>query len=702
MVQRAKSARMPGDITEWGVQHRISAADISPRTVMPVAVNTARPHIATTARIVAAVLAGIGGFAFVRESTGLSSWWILHAVFFVEAACAWDGKGLRNRTLWSRYAQVTAGFSGGAALCFVAGWAPVVSPLTLTKVILANALGALTAVTLYRFRGLGESWFPRDVGESLWLMTAVSLAPIVTLLLGGFPHEEDPAAFISEVDIWAYSRGFASLAVAANCVLPLYFQGMPSLLTPLRLRWWPFFIAGTTFALASPYIWPQQPLSWQYLVPLAVAGALMTPRCVIWVTLSVAFLVALLPYPPVNAAPLFGVVRPEASLDLLLGFASNVSMLIVVFRIGESALSLATAQYSDVERSQREISDAILESMSDGLLITGEQGVVVRSNAALTQLLGQEPPSKVTLDWARRLRLQLADRDQDLTPRDYARLIRPVPGTMRRIPLTISDEQGSVRRLAVSTQDLVMRGVPFTLWLFRDVTSRHDHQRELESFAGTVARDLKGPLSALTGWMQTADADLAGADADAGRHALERAHTAVAQMRALIDDYLAYTVSHSGELNLAEVPIEQMVQEIATIYDSDTHRAVFEVDAPHPVHADAALTRQLLSNLISNSVKFVRDEQAPFIRVTSRPAGPDMVEISIADRGIGLSQAGRELLSAGTETSGVGLGLALCRAIVTRHGGRIAATDNEWGGTTIAFTLPAAPADAPQVAVTQP
>ncbi|SEW40923.1 Signal transduction histidine kinase [Austwickia chelonae] len=700
MVQRAKSARLREDIPVRGVRRRTTLDDISPRAVMPVARNTVRPGVATTARIVASLLAGAGGLGLVRESTGLSSWWILQGIFFVEAACAWDAAGLRSRTLWTRYLQISIGFLLGAWTCFALGWAPPLGPLELARIVLANAAGALVAAGLYRFRGLGESWFPRDVGESLWLMISVSLAPAVTLVLGGFPHEDSTPAFISEADIWAYSRGFAFLAVAANCVLPLYFRGRPSLLTPLPLRWWPFFVAGTAFALASPYLWPQQPLSWQYLVPLAVAGALMTPMYVIGVTLAVATLVALLPYPPVGSAPLFGVVRPEASLDLLLGFASNVSMLIVVFRIGESALSLATARHSDAERSQREVSDAILESMSDGLLITGEHGVVVRSNAALTQLLGQEPPRRITLEWARRVRLQAADRDRELDVRDYARLLRPVPGTMRRTPLTITDEQGAVRRLAVSTQDLVMRGAPFTLWLFRDVTARDEHQRELESFAGTVARDLKGPLGALTGWMQTADADLADADADAGRQALERAHAAVAQMRALIDDYLAYTVSHSGELVLTGVSIAEMTQEIASIYTSDTHRAHFDIDAPHPVHADAALTRQLLSNLVSNSVKFVRDGHDPIIRVESRPSGPDMVEISVADQGIGLNRAGRELLSDGTGLSGTGLGLALCRAIVTRHGGRIVAEDNEWGGTTMVFTLPAAPVSQLRMSVT--
>src|SRR5699024_3643272 len=116
-----------------------------------------------------------------------------------------------------------------------------------------------------------------------------------------------------------------------------------------------------------------------------------------------------------------------------------------------------------------------------------------------------------------------------------------------------------------------------------------------------------------------------------------------------------------------------------------------------PVHADEAMVRQLLNNLIGNAIKYVRPGVAPEISVHARLLG-NRVEVTVADRGIGIpAEARDEVFEAfhraheDDRYDGHGIGLAVCKEIVERHGGRIAALAPADGvGTRMVFTLPSA------------
>ncbi len=238
------------------------------------------------------------------------------------------------------------------------------------------------------------------------------------------------------------------------------------------------------------------------------------------------------------------------------------------------------------------------------------------------------------------------------------------------------------------------------LLLFHDVTAEYARYRELSGFAGTVAHDLKGPLTALSGWVEAADDELAADDADAGREALARARQASARMSQLIDDYLAFTVTREGLLRLGEVPLADLVHEVTETYAGDELRGpTFEVEVSHVSRADRTLTRQLLANLVGNAVKYRRPQERPYVSLRSLDdAEPGWVQVVVADRGIGIRAGDEERIFAAFQRSeedaaaydGTGLGLALCHSIVMRHGGRIMAEGNEYGGATFRFTLPKA------------
>jgi signal transduction histidine kinase len=117
---------------------------------------------------------------------------------------------------------------------------------------------------------------------------------------------------------------------------------------------------------------------------------------------------------------------------------------------------------------------------------------------------------------------------------------------------------------------------------------------------------------------------------------------------------------------------------------------------PLPViDADAIQMRQLLQNLLGNALKFRRKDVAPLVRLQAATGGNGFCAITVTDNGIGFKpEHGEKIfrmferLHARTRYPGTGIGLAICRRIVERHGGTIAATSIAGQGTTFNVALP--------------
>ncbi len=128
-------------------------------------------------------------------------------------------------------------------------------------------------------------------------------------------------------------------------------------------------------------------------------------------------------------------------------------------------------------------------------------------------------------------------------------------------------------------------------------------------------------------------------------------------------------------------------------------RATITHDGLPPVQGDPTQLLQLLQNLLGNALKY-RSEQPPRVHVSARVQGSEVL-FSIADNGIGIDPQYHESIFAlfkrlhGEEYAGTGLGLASCRRIVERHGGRIWVDSQPGRGSTFHFTLAASPPSAP-------
>jgi signal transduction histidine kinase len=232
-----------------------------------------------------------------------------------------------------------------------------------------------------------------------------------------------------------------------------------------------------------------------------------------------------------------------------------------------------------------------------------------------------------------------------------------------------------------------------------DVSALHAREAELTAFAGVVAHDLRSPLAAVAGFIELLELDLHGAGAGVG-DTVTRIRAGVDRMRQLIDDLLVYATARDKPLRLEPVPLDSVIDQV--VAERTAHLPAGParpevVRDPLPVlHADAAMVRQMMDNLIGNAVKYTVPGQPARIRITSDRLGEGWTRITVADRGIGIPADQRASVfdpfhRAHPEQpyAGTGLGLAICRRVADRHGGSISLDDNPPGGTCFHIVLPA-------------
>ena|ERR1041385_811552 len=206
--------------------------------------------------------------------------------------------------------------------------------------------------------------------------------------------------------------------------------------------------------------------------------------------------------------------------------------------------------------------------------------------------------------------------------------------------------------------------------------------KQLESFAASVAHDLRAPLTTITGFT------------DLTVQHLRRVQTASARMTRLISDLLVFARATDGDLQRSDCDLTAMSTRILDdLQESEPNRNVV-VDVTERIIAsgDEALLRIALTNLLSNAWKYTRYKEKAHIevRVTSIEAETVFV---IQDDGIGFDMIYHdkvfepfERLHGQDEYEGNGIGLATVRRIIARHGGWIHAKSSPGQGATFFFT----------------
>ncbi|HEV2199716.1 MAG TPA: ATP-binding protein [Bryobacteraceae bacterium] len=225
---------------------------------------------------------------------------------------------------------------------------------------------------------------------------------------------------------------------------------------------------------------------------------------------------------------------------------------------------------------------------------------------------------------------------------------------------------------------------------------------DLEQFAWAASHDLKEPLRTISSYTQLLIRRGPADDAQAAEFA-RYVQRGVARMGGLIDALLAYSRAMyqplgPGRSTDAHAAAEEAAQTLrAAIGESG---ATVHIDPLPPVRAESAPLVQIFQNLLANALKYRDPKASPAIHVSAGTSGGE-VRFSVRDNGIGIASEHYSRIFEvfrrlhGEDYEGLGIGLAICKRLVERSGGRIWLESEPGTGSTFYFTLPAAEAARP-------
>ncbi|PZD74988.1 Phytochrome-like protein cph1 [Acaryochloris thomasi RCC1774] len=221
--------------------------------------------------------------------------------------------------------------------------------------------------------------------------------------------------------------------------------------------------------------------------------------------------------------------------------------------------------------------------------------------------------------------------------------------------------------------------------------------RALQDFAYVASHDLQEPLRKIQAFGDRLTVKYAPQLGDQGRDYLRRMQSAAQRMQILIDDLLAYSRISTRVQPFEAVNLDDIVRGVLSDLEArlEKTQGQVQVNALPTLEADPVQMRQLFQNLIGNALKFHQPGIPPQIVVSQSAAAEQEVELQIQDNGIGFNTkyldrifTPFERLHSRSAYEGTGMGLAICRKIVERHGGQLTAISADGEGATFIITLP--------------
>ncbi len=379
-------------------------------------------------------------------------------------------------------------------------------------------------------------------------------------------------------------------------------------------------------------------------------------------------------------------------------FSSNDYAVLSSFA-NQAAIATQNAQFYTQIRHEKERLNALLDSLADGVIIFSAQNKVERCNPAFARLVGATPEeiqgksSEQVIRWARPpqgLTLEQAEAGGwPLTPHAHLHVegdllrfdkLPPVPIGITYAPL-ISSENKLLNIIAT----------------VRD-TTRYRQADELKStFISIVSHELKTPVALIKGYVSTLRREDARWDPAIVQDSLAVIEEEADHLAELIENLLDASRLQAGGLAIkrSDINLPDLARRLASRFQTQTSQHKIIVDFPEDfpvILADETRIQQVLSNLISNAIKYAPGGE---IRIQGQTR-PQFVIVCVSDQGPGIAPDDIPFIfdrfyrapEIARKTKGAGLGLYLARSIIEAHGGRIWVDPVPGSGARICFTLP--------------
>ncbi|HWE94006.1 MAG TPA: ATP-binding protein [Tepidisphaeraceae bacterium] len=340
----------------------------------------------------------------------------------------------------------------------------------------------------------------------------------------------------------------------------------------------------------------------------------------------------------------------------------------------------------------RNTTQLAIDSLPDAVLVIGPGGQVEIANRAAASLFGIEPGAAVGrlgLDWLKELVERVAATGKPVEPRGFSSAIQHFDDGREQfllphaVPMRGAD--GAIAGVAV---------------IVADVTRLRQADEFKSGLVSTVSHELRTPLTSIRmSAMLLADEKL-GPLTPAQRKLVEAARSETERLYRIIEDLLNFSRAEAAgrRLQLRPTPARPIVTEaLEPLRDAFREKHIcVEIDLSNApdVQADPSCAGSVMSNLLSNALKFA--PSGTQVRIDVQSAG-EWVSFAVSDRGPGVAPELADRIferyfrvpSPGGPP-GSGLGLAIARQVVEAHGGSIAYSPREGGGSVFRFTLPSA------------
>ncbi len=362
--------------------------------------------------------------------------------------------------------------------------------------------------------------------------------------------------------------------------------------------------------------------------------------------------------------------------------------------MNETAARLALTFRSLTDERNR--TNAILESMIEGVAVVGADERVVFSNSAFAQILSSG--GLETIAAPGRPLVELVRQSELLTA------VRHVLATGQREESEVTVGTVRPRTFAVTATPVGAREASGTMagavLVLHDISELRRLERVRRDFVANVSHEFKTPLTAIQGFAETL---LGGALDDAGNRArfveIIRDHSV--RLARLTDDLLELSQIEAGGMELEErsMRVADLISScVETVqFKAEKRQQKIEVDCAAdlpPISADANRLREVLLNLLENAVQYTQPGGS--LRVQAEARNGDAI-ITVTDNGIGIPQTEQSRIferfyrvdaARSREAGGTGLGLSIARHIVEAHGGRIWVESNLGEGSRFHFSVP--------------
>lgn len=353
---------------------------------------------------------------------------------------------------------------------------------------------------------------------------------------------------------------------------------------------------------------------------------------------------------------------------------------------------------------QRVLAEALFTSIGDGAIATDEFGKITRINPTALRLLGYLEREMVGA-WFPKKIVSLHENGDAISLIDRPITRAFLTGKTITEKTYYRKKNGQTMPVAITVSPIMLAGKPVgAIEVFRDITIEYEIDRMKSDFISLASHQLRTPLSAIKTYSHMLMEGYMGEVSSAQKKSLRTIVSAANRMNELISTLLNITRIESGNVTVTSKTVnsEAIADEVIkehSLAASDKEIAIsLQVNAkvsPN-AHTDALLFKEVLSNLVSNAVKYTPDNGKVVVTIKSRRYD---ILFSVTDTGMGIPKYSQEQIFTKffrahnvvkQETSGTGLGLYLVKGLVDALSGKIWFESTENKGTTFYVTMPKA------------